>query len=88
MRKYARVGSCDDYFLKINHLKCVHAYLTKRAVIESYVVLTEDWVPSDSVSTEAQSMRMIGSDHYQRVGFVSEIDSGLYSLREFHCLSQ
>ena len=53
-----------------------------------YVVLTEYWVPSDSVSTVAHSVRMIGRDHYQRVVFVSEIDSDLYSLGEFLCFVQ
>ena len=60
----------------------------KRAVTVNFVVLTEDWVPSGSVSTDGHGMRMIGRDHYQRVVFVSEIDSDSYSLGEFLCFIQ
>ena len=56
----------------------------ERVITLKYVVLTEDWVSSDGVSTVAEGMRMIGRDHYERVFFVSEIDSGLYSLGELH----
>jgi len=60
----------------------------ERSVTVRYVVLTEDWVPSDSVSTDGHGVRMIGRDHYQRVFFVSETDSDLYSLGEFRCFVQ
>jgi len=60
----------------------------ERTVTLRYVVLTAYWVPSVSVSTVAHNVRMIGRDHYQRVLFVSETDSDLYSLGEFLCFVQ